>query len=355
MAIKKDQTGTSVVKRTTKKTIKKVEQLLWDFPKQSLEEAIEITKAIDEKYAGNQVDADDVAKAIGYSKAEDWRFRELLKSANLYGIVEGSGAKATVKLTELGSSIVSPTSPTVRQKALLDSFLTVDQFKKVYEYYKGKKIPEDEYFKNTIIKNFGIQKERVEIFVKIFLSNIEYVKAFSGIGDTRQLLSDGSEKPSDEPVQVQSVEKSSIREFLDTCFILMPFGEWNDKYFETIYNPAIKDAGYEPLRADSLFASGSVIEQIWDQIIKAKVLLADLSGKNANVFYELGLSHAISKPIVFISNNIEDVPFDLRHLRVIIYDVREPNWGEELKKNITSFLKSTKTDPSKSIPQPFRK
>src|SRR5579872_5376744 len=82
----------------------------------------------------------------------------------------------------------------------------------------------------------------------------------------------------------------------------------------------------EPVRADELFSSGSVVEQIWEQIEKAKVLLADLTGKNANVFYELGLAHARGKPVIFTSGVLEDVPFDLRHLRVIIYEVHDPSW-----------------------------
>ena len=141
---------------------------------------------------------------------------------------------------------------------------------------------------------------------------------------------------------------------MDTCFILMPFGEWSDKYFTDIYVPATKDAGFEPIRADGLFSSGSVMEQIWEQISKAKVLLAELTNKNANVFYELGLSHAIGKPVVLITGNLEDVPFDLRHLRVIAYEIRDPHWGDQLQKRHNSVLKNTKLDPEKSIPQPFR-
>jgi hypothetical protein len=73
------------------------------------------------------------------------------------------------------------------------------------------------------------------------------------------------------------------------------------------------------------------------------------------VFYELGLSHAVSKPVVFVSGELEDVPFDLRHLRVVTYDVREPNWGELLRRQITTYLKNAKSEPDKSIPQTFRK
>jgi hypothetical protein len=135
---------------------------------------------------------------------------------------------------------------------------------------------------------------------------------------------------------------------------MMPFGHWPDLYYKDILSPAIKEAGMEPLRADELFSTGTVIEQIWEQIQKAKILLADLTGKNANVFYELGLAHAARKPVVFITGNLEDVPFDLRHLRVIVYDINDAFWGDKLKSSLVSYLKNAKSEPSKSIPQPFR-
>jgi hypothetical protein len=84
-------------------------------------------------------------------------------------------------------------------------------------------------------------------------------------------------------------------------------------------------------------------------------LLADLSGKNANVFYELGLAHAAPKPVVFTSSNTEDVPFDLRHLRVIIYDIREPEWATRLRKSIADYLRNAMKEPGKPIPHPFRR
>ena len=114
-------------------------------------------------------------------------------------------------------------------------------------------------------------------------------------------------------------------------------------------------AQFLPLDGISLGFCGPFAKpQIWEQIEKAKILLADLTGKNPNVFYELGLAHAARKPVVFTSGALEDVPLDLRHLRVIVYEVREPNWNAKLKSSITAYLKSAKTDPAKSIPQPFR-
>ncbi len=117
----------------------------------------------------------------------------------------------------------------------------------------------------------------------------------------------------------------------------------------------MKEAGFEPIRADELFTTGSVVEQIWEQIEKAKLLLADLSGKNPNVFYELGLAHAAKKPVIFAASQVDDVPFDLRHLRVIIYDIREPNWAVRLHRSVADYLRNASKEPEKSIPHPFRK
>lgn len=72
------------------------------------------------------------------------------------------------------------------------------------------------------------------------------------------------------------------------------------------------------------------MDQVWSGINAARVLVAEMTTRNANVFYELGLAHALKKPVVLISSNEDDVPFDLKHIRVIYYDVTDPFWGAKL-------------------------
>jgi hypothetical protein len=326
----------------------------WKFPKNTLEETLVVAKALEEKFAGNPTKADQLVKAVGFNKETDWRFQDLLKSGALYGITSGSGAAANIRLEKLGEDIVSPGSSEQRQRALLAAFRNVADFASVESFYKGKKIPEDEFFENTLIRQFQIPRDRVQTFSKVFLANLTFLKAFRVTDAHEEPEAPPSQKVVDASLTTPERRSEGVREFLDTCFVMMPFGQWCDVYYKEIYVPAIKEAGFEPVRADELFSSGSVVEQIWEQIDKAKVLLADLTGKNPNVFYELGLAHADRKPVVFTSGVLEDVPFDLRHLRVIIYDIREPNWNQKLKTSITAYLKNAKTDPAKSIPQPFR-
>jgi hypothetical protein len=347
-------TANKISRKSAEKAKKDAGLATWKFPKNTLEESIRVAKALEEKFAGNPTKAEDLVKAVGFNKANDWRFQDLLKSAALYAITSGSGQAATVSMEKLGEDIISPASVDQRQKALLKAFRNVPDFAAVEDFYKGKKLPEDEFFENTLIRQFQIQRDRIKTFIKVFVQNLNYLKAFRGSDSKDEPEAPDSAKAVDVTVTASEKRTEGIREFLDTCFVMMPFGPWYDTYYKEIYIPAIKEAGFEPVRADELFSSGSVVEQIWEQIDKAKVLLADLTGKNPNVFYELGLAHANRKPVIFTSGILEDVPFDLRHLRVIIYEVREPNWNSKLKTFITAYLKSAKEDPDRSIPQPFR-
>src|SRR5205085_12232648 len=102
-------------------------------------------------------------------------------------------------------------------------------------------------------------------------------------------------------------------------------------YYDAILNPAIEKTGLTPIRADAeIFATGKIMDQVWRGIGQATVLVAELTSKNPNVFYELGLAHALRKPVVLVSSNEDDVPFDLRHIRVILYDQADPFWGQKL-------------------------
>ena len=127
--------------------------------------------------------ADMLVKGVGYKTPTDWRFRDLLRSANQYGLVSGSGATATVKLEQIGQDIVAPGSPDQRQKALSAAFRSVEDFRKVEEFFKEKRLPEDEFFENTLVRQFAIPRERVSAFIEVFRRNLEYLKAFRASGD----------------------------------------------------------------------------------------------------------------------------------------------------------------------------
>ena len=104
------------------------------------------------------------------------------------------------------------------------------------------------------------------------------------------------------------------------------------------------------MRADNdIFATGKIIDQILRGITQAKILVAELTTRNANVFYELGIAHALKKPVVMVSSNEDDVPFDLHHIRIIHYDVTDPFWGQKLIDKIAENIISAIKNPEEAI------
>lgn len=131
---------------------------------------------------------------------------------------------------------------------------------------------------------------------------------------------------------------------------MQPFAEPFGDYYEKIYRPAIEKAGLRPVRADAeIFATGKIMDQVWDGINAAKVLVAELTTRNPNVFYELGLAHAMKKPVVLVSASEEDVPFDLQHIRVIYYVRTDPFWGNKLIEKIAENILSAIQNPEEAV------
>ncbi len=133
------------------------------------------------------------------------------------------------------------------------------------------------------------------------------------------------------------------------CFVIMPFGGWFDDYYSSVYCTAIESAGLTPRRADDLYRPSAIVHDIWSYTKRCKVVLADLTGKNPNVFYELGLAHAIAKPAILVTESITDVPFDLRALRVLEYDKNDPAWGDSLRVKITTSLLEVLESPAQAV------
>jgi hypothetical protein len=103
--------------------------------------------------------------------------------------------------------------------------------------------------------------------------------------------------------------------------VLMPFSNDLQHIYEEHIRAFCDRLGLTVARADDFFTVGSIMSDIWHAINHASLIIADCTGRNPNVFYEIGLAHARGKSAILITQNIDDIPFDLRHLRVITYDV----------------------------------
>lgn len=125
-------------------------------------------------------------------------------------------------------------------------------------------------------------------------------------------------------------------------FVLMPFNEvFNDTY-ELGIKSACKEAGAYCERVDEQIFVENILERVYNQIAKADVIVAEMSGRNPNVFYETGYAHALNKRVILLTQDAEDIPFDLKHYPHIIYGGRISYLKSQLEARIRWCIENPK-------------
>lgn len=111
------------------------------------------------------------------------------------------------------------------------------------------------------------------------------------------------------------------------CFVISPIGEAgsptrarSDKVLSQIIRPAVEECGYAVFRADELDQPGLITSQVVRHILQDELVVADLTERNPNVFYELGIRHLSGKPLVQLIAKGESIPFDVAGMRTIPLD-----------------------------------
>ena len=123
------------------------------------------------------------------------------------------------------------------------------------------------------------------------------------------------------------------------AFVLMPFGGEFDSVYEEIIKPALEEQGFDVNRADDFQSRQNILRDVMYGISNADVIVADLTGRNANVFYELAVAHSFKKPVLMITQSISEVPFDLSNYRLMEYSTNISSLGG-IRANIRDFAAS---------------
>jgi len=124
-------------------------------------------------------------------------------------------------------------------------------------------------------------------------------------------------------------------------FMVMPFADDFPPIYDDHIKPIAEGMGYVVKRGDDPFGRTSIMTDIWSAINNAKLVISECTGRNPNVFYEMGIAHTLDKPVIMITQNMDDIPFDIRHLRVIKYDYSPRGMRKfeaDLTKAITNLL-----------------
>jgi hypothetical protein len=122
--------------------------------------------------------------------------------------------------------------------------------------------------------------------------------------------------------------------------VMMPFdAEYSDVY--EIIQAVATESGMNCLRADDIWEHDHVIEDIVSLVNRSRIVVSDCTGRNPNVFYEIGIAHTLGRDVILITQNKEDIPFDLRHLRYLQYlnnNEGRAKLGAGLKKRILTLI-----------------
>ena len=137
-------------------------------------------------------------------------------------------------------------------------------------------------------------------------------------------------------------EEKSMRD----CFIICPIGDEDseirkraDRLLKHILAPVLKKNEFKAIRADQVPKVGLITSQIINLIIDSHLVVADLTGSNPNVFYELAIRHAIQKPYIQLIDKGEKIPFDVGAIRTIEIDLTDLDNVETAKSQIDSLIK----------------
>lgn len=132
-----------------------------------------------------------------------------------------------------------------------------------------------------------------------------------------------------------------------TCFVVSPIGgegtgirKRADQLYTHIIRPACYECGFKTVRIDEVNLPGSITQEIIDHLLNDELVIADLTGDNPNVFFEIGYRTSTSKPIIHLKQKGGKIPFDIANIRVFDYDLNDLDLAADAKEKLKKVIKS---------------
>lgn len=312
------------------------------FPAVPFEEAFSFAKEIYDFGSGQQVRRLSLFHHLQRTP-DSGPSRQLITNANKYGLIRGNYASEHLELTPEGKRVCDE-GMTPRERARTKAklaILDIAPFADVYGRFVNAKLPA----RAALIDSFreaGVDTEYLEEGVDTFIVNLKYVGLLQTLSGAERVVTvehllDTLPGAAGPPV-VGATPAGAVPEratedqasFDTTCFYITPIGEadsdtrrHSNLFLESIVDPAIKTIGLTVVRADQIDKPGVITRQTIEYILRSRLVVADLSFSNANVFYELALRHAARLPVVQIVQHGDPIPFDINQMRTIIIDNRD--------------------------------
>ncbi|MFM9929814.1 hypothetical protein [Achromobacter xylosoxidans] len=275
-------------------------------------------------------------------------------NANKYGLIEGSYAAEHLKVTADGlKAIDADIQPREQTKARAKLAIeNIPPFAALYGRFVSNKLPARAALIDAA-KEVGVPEGMHEECVDTFIVNLRFVGLLQTLSGAERIVtidhlldslpsSQGSARRSfNESVRTSQPERephwsegrshaittTEHAHFDTTCFYVTPIGEDGseqrqhaDLFLGSLIEPALEQFGLTVVRADMIDKPGTITRQIVEYLLRARLVIADLSFHNPNVFYELALRHAIRLPVVQLVRTADRIPFDLNQIRTVRID-----------------------------------
>lgn len=345
-------------KKIQKRNIKNI-------PTMAFEDVIGLAEAIWECASGKRVRKITLFDHLGKSP-DSGTSRTLISSSSKYGLTSGGYQAEYLELTELGGIASNPESaPRIAAEAKFKLAIASNKFfSHLYETYKTMKVPTNKVLEDCVVE-FGIESHEAKQCVETFIVNAKYVGLIKTLSGAQRLISiehllDELKDDSSCIIETQSAIVQGLdsleadnksEDFENICFYVTPIGEegseqrkHSDMLLECVISPVLEEFGLKAVRADRIDKPGIITNQILDYLIKSKMVIADLSFHNPNVFYELAVRHMEGRPAIHLIRSCDKIPFDIGNFRTITLDLTDiysfvPQM-ETYKSQISSQLRS---------------
>jgi len=309
------------------------------FPASSFEDATEIA-AVMHRLGGSRVRRLTIFEDLDRSP-DSGTSRQAVTNSGRYGITTGSYASEWLELTELGAEATAPDLPlrTVKRAQFQLAIEKIAPFKALYDEFVDHKLPSHSVMRD-FLRDGQWANEDLQALIDTFIVNAKYAGILRTISGSERLvnidhaLDELPTSPGALPVPAQRTVISGARaagaiaiDWSHTCFYVAPIGEpdslerrHSDLYLASLVEPAMGEFGFTVVRADAIATPGMITTQIIEHLAKSRIVLADLSFHNPNVFYEVALRHARRLPMVQLIRVSDKIPFDLDQFRTVVID-----------------------------------
>ena len=189
-----------------------------------------------------------------------------------------------------------------------------------------------------------LEMMRASLEKRVYDANERLMKTFERWNDVNHLIVEAQKNVSQSPQGSTSSNRFLNAMGIDgeikinprQVFVLTPFHDDFDATFETIAM-VCRDVGLICLRGDEEFIEGAILKHIIKQIASSRLIIANIDGRNPNVYYELGIAHAMGKSVLLVASDIESVPFDLKSQRIVLYQ-SDASLANGLKGALTQLM-----------------